>query len=649
MKKLLTIIIASVLCICSATAQNSQREEIIDSIAARATNSPLFRTAIKEAISNFESFSPQEKILTEFIFFDSYRQVFDKTTEHISNDLLRTYNNPVMRFCWSKDFYQGFAQNLVEAFRFELGENTSFSYTVNDPRAVELRGLIENSIASLFSKEVPKISKTISIQSGYSSAQSVISTAIERITKHTSDIIIKSLAEYFSIEDLIKTFSNQIFRHELSNLTTHTDKEKIELANLYIQEQLNNIQNSPKLAEELCKYVELSRGEYAMTVFSRYRPIIEITEKKYTYKGESRYGVPHGKGCMTDKKGIQYKGDFRNGRRHGLIEVTYPGAEPILQVWVNDKYNKKLPVCKPTDGCDLVAWSNNIMGYASTITVNGVRKEGFFIDGELCGKGTYTQQHCTIEGEWEYDEMIDGTVTYSSPEFKTNEFHGRQNGEYLIGEWHKRTADDSYEEWISGVFTDTPLDSKATIKFKMPYLNSIREGIFAYGQMHGMGKLIEVSTNSENSIRDSVIYKGHLLFDKPNGEGKAEIYISNVPKDYKYWWYARLGVKIENIQGNNDVLIVFDGKFKDGVLIEGKVEASNGTTMHGTFKDEKLYDGVLNTRINNSDAKAEIKCSSGVFSSEAIIYYPDGKTEKAKYQDGNFIIVNEKKGKSNRS
>ncbi len=36
-----------------------------------------------------------------------------------------------------------------------------------------------------------------------------------------------------------------------------------------------------------------------------------------TYDGETRDGVPHGRGMKTDVKGSTYEGEWKEGKKHG--------------------------------------------------------------------------------------------------------------------------------------------------------------------------------------------------------------------------------------------------------------------------------------------------------------------------------------------
>ena len=54
-----------------------------------------------------------------------------------------------------------------------------------------------------------------------------------------------------------------------------------------------------------------------------------------TYKGEIKYGMPHGKGKVIRSGKIIEEGCFRNGVEHGLILKTKPNNEKWLYEYMN--------------------------------------------------------------------------------------------------------------------------------------------------------------------------------------------------------------------------------------------------------------------------------------------------------------------------
>ena len=74
---------------------------------------------------------------------------------------------------------------------------------------------------------------------------------------------------------------------------------------------------TPLLAQD-CKVLDPNLvGTYAGDCKSGKASGIGKAVGKYTYEGEFKYGLPEGKGKLTDDHGNYYKGSFKKGKREG--------------------------------------------------------------------------------------------------------------------------------------------------------------------------------------------------------------------------------------------------------------------------------------------------------------------------------------------
>ena len=88
---------------------------------------------------------------------------------------------------------------------------------------------------------------------------------------------------------------------------------------------------TPLLAQD-CKVLDPNLvGTYAGDCKSGKASGIGKAVGKYTYEGEFKYGLPEGKGKLTDDHGNYYKGSFKKGKREGEGR-----ADALVTLNIND-------------------------------------------------------------------------------------------------------------------------------------------------------------------------------------------------------------------------------------------------------------------------------------------------------------------------
>ena len=146
-----------------------------------------------------------------------------------------------------------------------------------------------------------------------------------------------------------------------------------------------------------------------------------------TYKGEFRYGDPHGNGVYTWPDGETYEGNFMSGLRHGKGRHVYNNK---------DVYDGE--------------WEFGMMHGKGTYSWNrGDKYTGGFVEGLMQGKGKIILDNGEVyEGEWK-NGLADGKGTYTRIDgskymgkSKKGERHGSgrivwKTGDYFIGKWKK--------------------------------------------------------------------------------------------------------------------------------------------------------------------------------------------------------------------
>lgn len=411
-----------------------------------------------------------------------------------------------------------------------------------------------------------------------------------------------------------ESFLNQITEH-FGNLDSVSD------TSLIVQEYIKLLPSIPFRGEEI-------------------EPMLPVKtlamKKKATYTGQTRNGVAHGKGMLTDKKGVRYSGDFKGGKRHGVITTYYTTGDSITQVWADDKVmkeqntNVKIPV---------PLYKGQAMGYGFRYS-DGDREEGFFIDGMLEGYGAkkMADGETTESGWFHLGTLVNGRTTTGNLNSGLIEFEGEQSqnlshGNLKTGTLTVKTTKDvitmkgnfinnyqlhgmgSFEldgkvayQHEEGLFAYGKLygEGHRTCKWKERNASEVYDGEFFAGEYQGKGIRKEYLRNEKydntfTKITDAEFYEG-----KVNGEMVYEEYITNISG---IWTFTRFGFEMpysdfrmssENSISEVPVIRIIGTAIDDKLNGDAEITLSNGDYYKGTFKNGEFVEGTV--RITYSDA-----------------------------------------------
>lgn len=643
MKKVLCLLSVSIISASLVSAQppapaednvSSERRALEDSVAMC-----MFPRNLMDAVlsANMESHNlelePQEMLKIEYATYMRMSDVIRKMSASMSDKDLRTFyellDTKAYRTILSPEFLTMAQEYLTKAVMYEAGELRDFSYEVKDKEFAELMATSDiNGIDDKVENLKKSLNDMFAGQNMSAEQLDMVKVVVNRVLAHLQDIVALSAMEYLTVEDMwaIEAAAGS---DALSGMPESPDYD----AETLMAEKLSEMEKDRYINEKLAAYVTKTRS-VPYFIPQKVRPYKELKIKKYTYAGETFNTLPHGKGVLTDNKGVRYSGDFRNGKRHGLIEVTKPGEEPVLQVWADGKYRKDIPVGAGVDGKvpDVALFLGNAFGYGSmydheTSTIT----EGFFIDGLLNGKGKISTPDYELTSEFIDGQPRNGVIVWKSSDCRSNVFRGLFNGHTREGV-HKTENLDGTVTVARGMEVNGNLDGKVTLKVINAGDTVTFKGLFAYGEMWGDGTCEISSAPDKNGIRFSCTYDGSFAASYFHGKGKL-CGTNIIPASNLIWTLTRYGVKIDDCVGGSDVAIEMDGRFDGGVFVEGKVTVSNGVVMEGKFKDGILKQGRI-VKVYPDGSRYEGECVDGQFEGQGTLEYADGSIFEGTFEEG---------------
>lgn len=424
------------------------------------------------------------------------------------------------------------------------------------------------------------------------------------------------------------------------------------------------------------EYIDVSPYIPAYKKVEPLYPVKTLTmKKKCVYAGQTRDGLAHGKGILTDKKGIRYSGDFKKGKRHGVITTYLLNGDSITQVWADDKVMK----VQNTDIKKIAPlYKKAYMGYGFGY-VDGDKGEGMFIDGSLQGYGKKTSSDGTIieEGWFESGTLVKGrTMTnYKSSRSVTfdGDFIAQREMSVVVGKVSVMTKKDGKEVKIleKGTLIGGALHGKGSFEYSKGDFYLCDKGCFAYDKLYGKGYRFR-KWEDKNSTE---VYEGDFYAGKYHGKGakkytctKTEhnlISIQTIVGDFyegelngymeyeecipnlyhlpdSHWIFTRMGFefeyggthrKAERIGTTDSLMIYIKGMVANDELNgEAEVTLSNGDYYIGTFEKGKLVKGVARV-MNPNKSIYEGEIISGTHSGEGRLTFGDGS-----YEEGYFLL-----------
>lgn len=424
-----------------------------------------------------------------------------------------------------------------------------------------------------------------------------------------------------------------------------------------------------------------------MIVHNKVEPIYPIRtlamKKKATYTGQTRDGQAYGKGVLTDKKGIRYSGDFKEGKRHGLITTYYLNGDSARYVWADDKI-----VAQYSDDASKPAPTHKgkAMGYGYTTPMTG-KEEGFFIDGLLEGRGKRTElcgnTICKIEEGWfDGGELKKGRTIDQSNAKKIVQFDGeilsddlsngvikvgitkieeRKDGKKIVavkegtsingtmhgmGSWEY--GEDGYTSCDEGYFAYDKLYGKGHRTRKWDKNNEVEtyEGEFFAGKYQGEGvKTVTWTTDNGTNYKRTV--KGQFKQGIPTGRCCFMEEVNNIPllTDGRAWLFTYYG--IQHVIFTDTFSIMITGTFANDKLEgEAEVTLSNGDYYKGVFKNGVFKEGVA--RKTNSDRSIyEGEMKNGRYEGQGKLTEANGNSDEGIFMYGTCVngVRKDKRGK----
>lgn len=400
-------------------------------------------------------------------------------------------------------------------------------------------------------------------------------------------------------------------------------------------------------------------------------------KKKATYIGQTRDGLAHGKGVLTDKKGVRYSGDFRNGKRHGLITTYYLNGDSAQYVWGDDKilaaHNTDLS--KPAS-----TYKGKAMGYGYKTTITG-REEGYFIDGELCGQGKATSGEIVKDGRFVGGSLVEGRIIDKSTTNKIVQFEGELFNDGLMYKIKKGTTrivtkkDGKKTAAIkTGTFVNNEMHGMGSWEYGEDGYSWCEEGYFAYNELYGkghrtrkwnkesrvenyegdffagkyQGQGVETATwTTDNGTNYKRTVSGHFNQGKPDGEICFKEEVSNIPlfSDGRGWLFTYYGIQYAIF--TDSFSITMNGTVTNDKLNgEAEIILSTGDYYKGLFKNGEFKEGIVRkTNSNRSVYEGEMK--NGKYEGQGKLTYSNSNYDEGTFMYGTCIdgVCKDKRGK----
>ena len=133
------------------------------------------------------------------------------------------------------------------------------------------------------------------------------------------------------------------------------------------------------------------------------------------YTGETKNGIPHGKGKWTYSDGSVYEGEWKDGKWHGKGKRTYSDGTYYEGEWKDDKWHGKGKRTYSSGAYYEGEWQDDKYHGMGKYTYSDVDYyEGEWKDGKEHGKGKYVCKYYSYEGEWLKGKRNgEGKLTYS--------------------------------------------------------------------------------------------------------------------------------------------------------------------------------------------------------------------------------------------
>lgn len=618
-----------------------------DSVIVGGISRPMI-----EHISGSEQMKADEKLMLHWSYAELLKDIsrtqMSLFTDQELMDLLAYFRTKAYRFLSSDMFYQTFFENINKAFQSESGQGQRFSVSMKDGSyGAGLKPLFQCILPSL----TPAVEgilgedgKTISNarRSGLPAGHiDMLRTSADKVRGKLFDIYRLSAVDYLGKEDLkvveefISSSLGRKYAAYLQEVGKSADFSSEEFAEGFFATLSEKKINTPQLRSSVVQYVSVSRKfpEYFPEVHRSYS---ELLVGESSYCGETRDMKPYGKGKMTDKKGVVYEGDFKNGQRHGMITVTKPGKQPVTQFWIADKYRKEVPVGKDKNGEVPRPFEEGGRMYGFGRSADEATKAssyGVFIDGLLNGTGKRYEPGHTEEGEFLYGTLVDGQITLNKGKNEKVTYKGRISGKCIDGVSTLTTNDDSRKEVHTGVFYDGYLEGRGHRVVSKPNDEIESAGVFAYGRIYG-DAVQKRDVVYGTGMHESSVYDGGFYADRYHGEGRLSMSLDEIPDQAGV---VRCSVSLPPFNSTR-LDVVMEGMFDNGAFVEGRITYSDGSWYDGRFAEVGLVQGSMR-QVNQDGSVYQGACVDGVPHGAGELYAADGSVFKGEFEYGQPVKV----------
>lgn len=646
MKKLLCMLCVCIAGVASSGAQT--REALEDSVILGSISRHMIDMAF-----DTDKMNTDDRLKVHWTYAELMKKV---SREHLAafsdqelREVLEYLHSDAFRFLSSETFYTVFFENIEKAFQSELGDGLRFSYTIRDRAyGANLKPIYQNTmdfISPMVEDAIGEDGKKISsarragIPSGYID---LMKSCGRTVREHLYDIYRISALDFLSketvkvAEDFAVSPLGQKYYVYVQNARNAADISSDEFVKSFLSDLEEKTINTMQLRSSVSEYVSLSRAfpEYLPDYF---RPYAEVALGNAMYQGETRDRSPYGKGKMTDRKGVVYEGNFKNGQRHGLITVTKPGKEAVSQYWVADKYRKDIPAGLDKKGAVPAPFVEEGIKYGYAAFYDNERKsrqQGVFVDGQLTGTAKVSEPGRVLEGEFVDGRFSKGVITWTNDDTQSVTFNGRMSVDLAEGVREWVAKDDSRKETQTGYFKEWLLEGDAYKVVAAPGDSLETSGVFAYGKQYGKGEQKRNIVYYGSGVHESSVYVGEFYDDKYHGKGRLTMSLSNIGA--ANGTFTRCGILMPEFAAD-EMDVTIEGTFDNGTLKEGLISYSDGSWFEGKFSELGLMQGQM--LCNYKDGSVyQGGCLDGNHHGKGELYRANGTVFKGEFLYGDPVI-----------
>ena len=573
----------------------------------------------------------EDKLAIEYLVFKSvsdalYKEMKELPVEDV-NSMVRFSGTNVFNRLVSVDFWRKYQRLVKEA---ELDDK--FDYTIRDEQYAGLVDRMAKDYGYLVSRADALAKGAIRPHTIISTGDGWVKPLPQNVREKLPDLLVKNLMWYFTYDEFVSSgVEYGTFLTTLAEMFTDTYDI---VHDPKVSERIDSLLNSPEGVEDIASYMKLAHADMASLARKYGQLVNNVVYRKGTYTGHVYDGLPEGPGAWTDRKGVTYCGDFHNGLRHGRIEMTRKGQEPVVQCWYKGKLQKSVPSSINADGSfppvASVKGRKFGCGYVYDSRTR-LTQEGFFVDDELYGSGCVYSPESTVSGVFRGDVVSNCKILWPETKWKTYTFVGEKNGNLLSGGISRISRDGVRIESCLGTFVDRQQEGPGLFQIVNKNDTIVYHGQYAYGRMYGAAVITRLWGRTKTAEHQKAVYEGNVFRYKPHGKGTVDIEIRGIADGLFH--VSQYGVVLREHVGQSNATVHMEGYFIGGNLVEGKVTVSNGSYMVGRFADGKLAEGRMLKKYKDGSIY-DGECRDGKYHGYGSLTYADGSVYEGLFKNG---------------